>query len=186
MSAGPTIADEPGAARGPRAMLWRWVGRPLFRCSPRTAYKFRRRLLNRFGAELAPTVKFRNTCRIDRPWNLAAEALAIFGDETIVRAASPIRVGKRCVISQYTALMTTMVQRDERGAFRMITGPIEINDDCWVATDCTVLPGVVIPEGVVVGARSLVGGGDIEPWTIASGTPAKSLRQREPWSSPPA
>jgi acetyltransferase-like isoleucine patch superfamily enzyme len=80
--------------------------------------------------------------------------------------------------------MTTMIDRDDRGGFRRVTGPIEIGDDCWVATDCTVLPGSVIPEGVVVGARSLIEG-ELEPWTITSGSPATVRGQRAKWEPTP-
>ena len=40
-----------------------------------------------------------------------------------------------------------------------------------------VLPGARTPDGVVVGARSLVTGG-LDPWTIATGEPAKSRKAR--------
>lgn len=184
MSARANITDDAAPLRTPRAILWRWLGRPLFRFTPRTAYKPRRRLLSLFGSELDPTVKFRNTCRIDQPWNVSAGALVMFGDDTVLRASSPIRIGRRCVISQYTLLMTTMIERDDDGGFRRVTRPIEIGDDCWVATDCTVLPGTVIPEGVVVGARSLIDG-ELEPWTITSGSPATVRGQRAKWNPAP-
>jgi putative colanic acid biosynthesis acetyltransferase WcaF len=40
-----------------------------------------------------------------------------------------------------------------------------------------VAPGVSIGEGAVVGARSSVFH-DIEPWTVASGNPAKAHKRR--------
>jgi len=180
MNNGATIEDATRRPPKLKAMLWRRIGRTAFRCTPRTAYSTRRRLLGFFGADLARTVKFRNTCSIDEPWNLTVGALTMFGDSTIVRSASPIRVGQRCVISQYSLLMTSMIERDHDGRFHQTPRPIEIGDDCWVATDCLVLPGAKVPDGVVIGARSVIGGG-LEPWTIATGAPAKSRRQRPPW-----
>ena len=59
--------------------LWQSVGQWLFAHTPHTAHGLRRAILRRFGATLRGRVKIRRSVRIDRPWNLSAGHLTIFG-----------------------------------------------------------------------------------------------------------
>lgn len=56
-------------------------------------------------------------------------------------------------------------------------GPIVIGNDVWLGRGVTVLSGVRIGDGAVVGARSLVVK-DVEPYTIVGGVPARLIRKR--------
>ena len=62
--------------------------------------------------------------------------------------------------------------------FDLVTKPISIKDDVWIATGAYVLPGVTIGEGAVVGAGSVVTK-DVEPWSVVAGNPAKFIKKRE-------
>ena len=57
-------------------------------------------------------------------------------------------------------------------------GDITINDDAYIGANCTILPGVTIGEGAVVGANSLVNK-DLEPWGIYVGSPCKKIGDRQ-------
>ncbi len=52
-----------------------------------------------------------------------------------------------------------------------------IGDRCWVATRAILLPGSTLGDGVVVGAGSVVSG-NIDPWTVVAGSPARPVRRR--------
>jgi acetyltransferase-like isoleucine patch superfamily enzyme len=56
-------------------------------------------------------------------------------------------------------------------------GPIIVGSDVWIGARCTILSGVKIGQGSVVGAGSVVSD-DIKPYTIVGGNPAKLIRQR--------
>ena len=62
--------------------------------------------------------------------------------------------------------------------FDLVTRPITIKDNAWVATGAIVLPGVTIGEGAVVAAGAVVTK-DVEPWTVVGGNPAKVIGKRE-------
>ena len=153
-----------------RSLLWRLLGAPLFRASFHNWYPVRRMILRLFGTRLAPTTRFRNSVRIDRPWNLSAGHLTIIGDHAALRCRAPITIGDRCVISQLAILTTTAREPRTAGHPKRIA-PIAIEDDCWIAADTLVLPGVTVHAGTVVGARALVES-DLPGWRIAVGEPA--------------
>lgn len=57
------------------------------------------------------------------------------------------------------------------------TAPIIIEDDVWIAANVTVLPGVTIHKGAIIGANSVVTK-DVEAFSIVGGTPAKFIKYR--------
>ena len=56
--------------------------------------------------------------------------------------------------------------------------PVSIGNNCWIASRSTILQGVAIGDGAVVGACSVVTK-DVAPWTVVCGNPARSLKKRE-------
>lgn len=56
-------------------------------------------------------------------------------------------------------------------------GNTVIGNDVWIGQNATILPGVHIGDGAIIGANSTVGS-DIEPYTIVAGNPAKPIRKR--------
>jgi acetyltransferase-like isoleucine patch superfamily enzyme len=57
--------------------------------------------------------------------------------------------------------------------------PVIIEDDVWLASNCTVLPGVRIGRGAVVVAHALVTR-NVEPFTVVSGVPAQPVAKLNP------
>ena len=56
-------------------------------------------------------------------------------------------------------------------------GNTEIGNDVWIGQNAVILPGTHIGDGAVVGLNSVVGG-NIPPYTIVAGNPAKEIRKR--------
>ncbi|WP_199856406.1 CatB-related O-acetyltransferase [Lunatibacter salilacus] len=56
-------------------------------------------------------------------------------------------------------------------------GPIKIGNDVWIGAQCIVLSGARIGDGAIIGANSVVSG-EIPPYAIAVGTPAKVIKYR--------
>ena len=55
--------------------------------------------------------------------------------------------------------------------------PVVLEDRVWVGINATILPGVRIGYGAIVGANSVVTK-DVPPYTIVGGIPAKTIRKR--------
>ena len=58
-----------------------------------------------------------------------------------------------------------------------LKGDTVIGNDVWIGQNATILPGVHIGDGVIIGANSMVGS-DIEPYCIVAGNPAKIIKKR--------
>lgn len=58
-----------------------------------------------------------------------------------------------------------------------LKGDTIISNDVWIGQNVTILPGVHINDGAIIGLNSVVAS-DIPPYTIAAGNPAKQIRKR--------
>ncbi len=56
-------------------------------------------------------------------------------------------------------------------------GDTVIGNDVWIGQNAVILPGVHIGDGAIIGANSVVGG-EVSPYTIVIGNPARELRKR--------
>jgi acetyltransferase-like isoleucine patch superfamily enzyme len=54
---------------------------------------------------------------------------------------------------------------------------VTIEDDVWIGANCTILDGVTIGKGSVIGAGSVVTR-DVPPYSVAVGAPARAIRRR--------
>lgn len=157
-------------------VFWRWFGARLFRWTPHAAYAVRRSLLRAGGASIPSNAKFRRSAIIESPWNLTVGERTVVGDDAVLRGPCVISIGARCVVSQYALVTTTRRDAgDPKGP--PIQSAVTIEDDCWIATDAYVDPGVCVAAGTVVGARAVVAG-DLPGWMVAVGHPAVARAPR--------
>jgi acetyltransferase-like isoleucine patch superfamily enzyme len=115
------------------------------------------------------------------------------GPGTSIWSAANITIGNRVLIShnvnildnnahpvdakaraeQSKAILSTGHPRTDPG---IDSSPIRIGDDAWISYGASILRGVTIGEGAIVGAASVVTR-DVEPWTVVVGNPAKEIRK---------
>ncbi|MDR0721833.1 MAG: CatB-related O-acetyltransferase [Treponema sp.] len=58
-----------------------------------------------------------------------------------------------------------------------LKGDTIIGNDVWIGQKVTILPGVQVGDGAIIGAHSVVGS-PVEPYAIVAGNPAKLIRKR--------
>lgn len=56
-------------------------------------------------------------------------------------------------------------------------GDIVIGSDVWIGYHATILQGVTIGDGAIIGARAVVSR-DVPPYTVVGGVPARPIRRR--------
>lgn len=89
-----------------------------------------------------------------------------------------IEIGDGALIGHNTTIAT--LNHDFNPAKRQNLTPshVKIGKNVWIGSDCTILPGVEIGEGVIIGAGSVVTK-SIPANTIAVGNPAKVIKNIE-------
>lgn len=157
--------------------VWGLCQATLFRWSPRPLHGWRRFLLRRFGAKVGEGVHVYPAARIWAPWNLEIGDQAGIADLVTLYSQGKIRIGAKAVVSQGSHLCAGTHDFEKRG-FPLITRPISIGDHAWVAAEAFIHPGVMIGEGCVIGARSVVMK-DMPEWMVCSGFPCKPLKERK-------
>jgi len=80
-----------------------------------------------------------------------------------------ITVGDNCIFGYDSVILAHEYLQDE-----LRSGPVVIGNNVTVGTKCTILPGVVIGEGAVISAMSLVNK-DVPPHTLVGGVPVRVL-----------
>lgn len=58
-----------------------------------------------------------------------------------------------------------------------LKGDTVVGNDVWIGQNTTILPGVHIGDGAIIGLNSVVAS-DVPPYTIVAGNPAKIIRKR--------
>lgn len=154
-------------------ILWGLLARPL----PRSlGLGWKRSLLRLFGAKIHPTAVVYSSAKIYFPRNLIMDAYSCLASDVDCYNVDVIHIGANTTVSQGTFLCTA--SHDITNPLNpLITAPILIEDQAWVAADAFVGMGVTIGQGAVVGARAAVFK-DVEPWTVVGGNPAKFIKKR--------
>lgn len=112
-------------------------------------------LLRAFGAQIADGVLIRHGVRIHWPWKLTVGADSWIGVGVWILNLEPVHIGHDVCISQ-DAMLCTGSHRAEDPSFEYDNAAIWIDDEAWVAVRATILRGVRVGAGAVVGATALV------------------------------
>jgi len=110
----------------------------------------------------------------DRSW---------IGPHCVLYGNGNVSIGSDVLIAAQTCINTVShgtTQTDCAMNLQPIhTDPVIIQDDVWIGLHCTILQGVTIGRGSVIGAGAVVTR-DIPPWSIAVGVPARVVASRAP------
>lgn len=89
-----------------------------------------------------------------------------------------ISIGRNCFIGPHCGLYTANhpLLAKERNQGYELALPIVIEDNVWIGGDVTILAGVTIGKGSVIGAKSLVNK-DIPAHVVAVGNPCRVIRK---------
>lgn len=157
-------------------LLWGIVWSCLYRPTPRPMHAWRCWLLRLFGARLGKRVHPYPSSRVWAPWNLEMADDSCLGENVDCYCVDKIVIGEKSLISQYSFLCSASHDHDDP-TMPLITAPIIIGRNVWVAADAYVGPGVTIGESALVGARSSVFR-DVPAQAIVGGNPARVIGQR--------
>ncbi len=93
-----------------------------------------------------------------------------------------IEIGDDCLIADSVHIYDHDHRHDDIsrtiGSQGYVTAPVKIGNNVWLGAKVTVLKGVTIGDGVIVGANSLVSK-DLPSNSICGGVPAKVIKIRQ-------
>jgi putative colanic acid biosynthesis acetyltransferase WcaF len=145
--------------------------------TPPPMHSWRRLILRVFGAKIASTAGVYGSARIWNPANLEVGHYAFIGPRVIVYSMAKISFASYSLASQ-GAHICAGTHDIEDVNFQLVARPITIGARAWIAAEAFVGPGVTIGEGAVLGARGCAFG-DLSPWTVYGGNPARPLKARK-------
>lgn len=110
-------------------------------------------------------------------------AKSVVGGGTTVNAYLDVTIGEGVLIADDVHI-TDFDHRTDRIDVPIkdqgiVTSPVRIGPDVWLGRGATVLRGVDIGEGSVIGAHAVVTR-DVPPYSVAVGAPARVVRSRRP------
>lgn len=104
------------------------------------------------------------------------------GGHSFIGAAGGVRIGNDVIMGQYVSFHSENHDFNDTDIPIRLQGVthkgIIIEDDCWIGAKATFLDGARVGRGSVIGAGSVVRG-DIPPYSVAVGVPAKVIKNRK-------
>ena len=89
-----------------------------------------------------------------------------------------IEIGDGSLIGHNTTIATLNHDFNPLKRQNLTPSPVKIGKNVWIGSDCTILPGVEIGDGAIIGAGSVVTK-SIPAYTIAVGNPARVIKEIE-------
>lgn len=155
--------------------------------------RLRTAMLRRAGVKIGERSLIQGQLRVTGKGN-PCELLTI-GEFTLVTGGlhvdlgAPVRIGDHVRIGHDVSLLTInhLVGTGSLRAGTSYFAEIVIEDGSWLASRCTVLPGVTIGAGAIVAAGSVVTR-NVPPHTLVAGVPARVVRElsEDGEASPPS
>ena len=89
-----------------------------------------------------------------------------------------IEIGDGSLIGHNTTIATLNHDFNPAKRANLHPSPVKIGKNVWIGSDCTILPGIEIGDGAVIGAGSVVTK-NVPANSIAVGSPARVIKQIE-------
>ena len=168
-------SDTPFKVKLLRA-LWGLFQIPFWPHTPAALSPLRVALLRLFGAEIGPACLIGAGVKVWVPWNLIMGERSTIGANTEVQNFLPVIIGRHVVVSQRNYICTSTHDHTDP-YFAMLSTPIKIGSQSWVASECVLGPGAEVGEGAVISVRSVVTK-PMPPWMICAGSPCRPITER--------
>lgn len=160
-----------------KSRLWSFVNATFFRWTPWFMRRTRIAILKIFGAKVEWSCSISGGAEIVDPWNLTMGHLSSIDKDCYVLCRDKITIGAKTCIGRGVYLLPASHNVSSPN-FEMITAPIIIGNNVWIATKAMINKGLRIGDGAVIASYANVIK-SVDEWTIVGGHPAKFIKKRE-------
>lgn len=134
------------------------------------------------GADIADGVVLQQQVSLLGCRNIKLSAGVFLGEGVrIVAYNEKVNIGSDTLIASGSKIITrSHLYSDRKSTIRSqgyTNESVTIGRDVWLGFNTIVLPGVIVGDGAVIAANSLVNK-DVEPYTINGGSPCKFIKHR--------
>lgn len=112
----------------------------------------------------------------------------VFGSNNVVNCYLDVEIGRECIFADWIyvtdfdhSFSVPDVPIRSQG---IDVAPIRIGDGVWVGEKASILRGVTVGDGAVIGSHAMVNK-DVPPGAIVGGVPARVLKFRPGWEDGP-
>lgn len=132
-----------------------------------------------FNMNIGENCVIYDNCEIRKPSSITIGKGSIIGNNAILDGRAGITICKNVCLASNVSIWT--FQHDYRDPLFRCTkehyGPVRIEDRAWIGPNTIILHDVIIGEGAVVAAGSVVTK-NVPPYSVVAGIPAKVIGQR--------
>ena len=133
-------------------------------------------LLRLFGAKIGKGVVVKPSVEIKYPWLLVVGDNVWIGEHVWIDNLALVEIGNSVCISQGAFLLTGNHDYT-KSTFDLLVKSIKLEEGVWIGAKAIVCPGVICHSHAVLTAGS-VARKNLDPYTINSGNPALSIKER--------
>lgn len=159
-------------------LIWNIFYFCFFLPSPRTFHGWRIFLLKLFGAKIGKNCSVYRKVKIWAPWNLKLGNYVGIANNVNLYNMDIISIDDYSTISDGAYLCCGSHDYNSKN-FQLFAKPIIIKQKVWICAQAFIHPGIIINEGCVVGARSVVIRNLEEKNSVYSGNPCKFIKKRD-------
>lgn len=141
------------------------------------SHNVRQWYLRKFGARIGRDVGIMMGTHVFGVHRLEIGDGCSIGSNVLLDARGGLKIDTAAVLASDVFIVTAKHVADSPD-FHVVIEPVHIKHHAWVASRATVLQGVTIGVGAVVGACSMVNK-NVDDMAIVAGTPAKALGERQ-------
>lgn len=137
--------------------------------------------LSKIFGHIGENVDIRSNIKFANGKNIYISHNSGIGERCFLQDLGKIRIGNDVLMAPEVMIYTANHGISKTSLIRLQNNTIKdvvIEDDVWIGSRVTILPGVTIRRGSVIGAGTVVTK-DTEPYSIVGGVPGRLIGYRE-------
>lgn len=142
------------------------------------SYRFRKWFYKKIGgAKIGQDTAILRGIKVIDPWNITIGSNCVINSQVRLDGRGQLTIGNNVDIATEVNIWTAEHNIND-GHHSYVNMPVIIENNVWIASRASILPGVKIGNGAVVACGAIVTK-DVPPMAVVGGVPAKVIGYRK-------